>query len=382
MEKRALGIYVHIPFCVRKCEYCDFVSMVGTPDEQAYYIRVLKKDIRGFEALSNLYQVQTVFFGGGTPSVLDVAQLERIMEQLREQYEFAEDAEISIECNPGTLTEEKLAKYRAMGFNRLSLGLQSVHDEELAVLGRIHSYNDFLTSYRLARKAGFTNINVDLISALPGQSVDSWKETLEKVAELNPEHISAYSLSIEEGTPFCEKYSGAQGRALLPKEKDERAMYHYTKEFLETKGYHRYEVSNYAKDGKECRHNLVYWTGGEYVGFGLGASSYLGGKRFSNPKEKQAYWEYARNAYNTYRTLPSQSEKNAMEEFMFLGLRMSRGISTKEFEERFHVPFQQVYGGPVRKMVMQGMLEEDGNILRFTDRGVDVSNHLLVEFLL
>jgi len=382
MEKRALGIYVHIPFCVRKCEYCDFVSMVGTPDEQAYYIRVLKKDIRGFEALSNLYQVQTVFFGGGTPSVLEVAQLERIMEQLREQYEFAEDAEISIECNPGTLTEEKLAKYRAMGFNRLSLGLQSVHDEELAVLGRIHSYNDFLTSYRLAREAGFTNINVDLISALPGQSVDSWKETLEKVAELNPEHISAYSLSIEEGTPFYEKYSGAQGRALLPKEKDERAMYHYTKEFLETKGYHRYEVSNYAKDGKECRHNLVYWTGGEYVGFGLGASSYLGGKRFSNPKEKQAYWEYARNAYNTYRTLPSQSEKNAMEEFMFLGLRMSRGISTKEFEERFHVPFQQVYGGPVRKMVMQGMLEEDGNILRFTDRGVDVSNHLLVEFLL
>lgn len=159
-------------------------------------------------------------------------------------------------------------------------------------------------------------------------------------------------------------------------------MYHYTKEFLETKGYHRYEVSNYAKDGKECRHNLVYWTGGEYVGFGLGASSYLGGKRFSNPKEKQAYWEYARNAYNTYRTLPSQSEKNAMEEFMFLGLRMSRGISTKEFEERFHVPFQQVYGDPVRKMLMQGMLEEDGNILRFTDRGVDVSNHLLVEFLL
>jgi len=382
MDKKALGIYVHIPFCVRKCEYCDFVSMVGTPDEQAYYIRVLKKDIRGFEALSNLYQVQTVFLGGGTPSVLDIAQMERIMEQLHEQYEFAEDAEISIECNPGTLTEEKLAKYRGMGFNRLSLGLQSVHDDELAALGRIHSYNDFLTSYRLARKAGFTNINVDLMSALPGQSVDSWKETLEKVAELNPEHISAYSLSIEEGTPFYEKYSGAQGRALLPKEKDERAMYHYTKEFLESKGYHRYEVSNYAKDGKECRHNLVYWTGGEYVGFGLGASSYLGGKRFSNPKEKQAYWEYARNAYNTYRTLPSQSEKDAMEEFMFLGLRMSRGISMKEFEERFHVPFQQVYGDPVRKMVMQGMLEENGNILRFTDRGVDVSNHLLVEFLL
>ena len=382
MTKTDLGIYVHIPFCVRKCDYCDFVSMVGSPDEQAYYIRVLKKEIRSFEALGNLYLVRTVFFGGGTPSIMDVSQLERIMEQLKEQYEFAEDVEITIECNPGTLTEEKLVRYKEMGINRLSIGLQSTHNEELKVLGRIHSYEDFLESYRLARKVGFTNINVDLMTALPGQSVEAWEDVLRTVVALAPEHISAYSLSIEEGTPFYERYGSTKGRLLLPKGSEDRQMYHLTKEILGEAGYRRYEISNYAKKGKECRHNITYWNGGEYVGFGLGASSYLGGKRFSNPRDKQEYWEFARNAYHHYKELTPQDQKATMEEFMFLGLRMMDGISVREFEEKFHVPFTEVYGTPVRRMVTQGYLEEDGNRLRFTDKGIDVSNQLLVEFLL
>lgn len=319
MAKTDLGIYVHIPFCARKCDYCDFPSGVGTPDEQAYYIRVLKKEIRGFEALGNLYQVRTLYFGGGTPSILDPSQLGRILEQLREQYEFLPDAEITIECNPGTLTEEKLAAYRELGINRLSIGLQSANEEELAVLGRIHSYQEFENNYRLARKLGFDNINVDLMSGLPGQTMDSWKNTLEKVSALEPEHISAYSLTIEEGTPFFERYGTSEGQRSLPSEREDRAMYHFTKEFLEEKGYQRYEISNYAKPGRESRHNVIYWTGGEYVGFGLGAASYLGGKRFANAKEKTVYWDQARTAYQTYRTVTPQTEQAAMEEFMFLG---------------------------------------------------------------
>ena len=382
MSKTDLGIYVHIPFCVKKCDYCDFPSGVASLDEQAYYIRVLKKEIRSFEPLGNLYRVKTLYFGGGTPSILDPVQLQRIVDQLKDQYEFAEDAEATIECNPGTLNDEKLSAYREMGFNRLSIGLQSANNEELAILGRIHRYQEFEDNYKLARKLGFDNINVDLMSALPGQTMDLWKNSLEKVAELEPEHISAYSLTIEEGTPFYQKYSTLDGQRMLPTEREDRGMYHFTKEFLEEKGYHRYEISNYAKEGKESRHNMTYWNGGSYVGFGLGAASYLNGKRFSNTKDKHEYWEDAKNAYQNYRLTDAQTEQATMEEFMFLGLRMMKGISPQEFEEKFHQDFGTIYGRAVEKLKMQGLLEEEGGRIRLTERGIDVSNQVLVEFLL
>lgn len=382
MEKSDLGVYVHIPFCVRKCDYCDFPSGSAAPDEQAYYIRVLKKEIHSFEALGNLYRVRTLFFGGGTPSLLDPAQLERLMGQLREQYEFAEDLEATIECNPGTLTEEKLARYREMGFNRLSMGFQSANPEELRVLGRIHSWQDCVDSFQMARRAGFENINVDLMSALPGQTKESWMRTLEQAVALSPEHISAYSLSIEPGTPFYDRYAEGKGAALLPDEETDREMYHETKTFLSEHGYHRYEISNYAKKGRECRHNIAYWTGGAYVGFGLGAASYLRGRRFSMPKDKKEYWAASRRAYQTYQAARPQTEQEAMEEFMFLGLRMTAGISRKKFEERFSVPLADVYGEPVRRLAEQGLLEEDGDALRLTEQGIDVSNRVLSEFLL
>ncbi len=382
MEKRSLGIYVHIPFCVRKCDYCDFPSGVSSPEEQAYYIRVLLKEIRGFEALSNLYRVDTVFLGGGTPTILEISQLERIMSLLREQYEFSPDCEMTIEGNPGTLTEEKLRAYRSLGFNRLSMGLQSVHRDELACLGRIHSYEEFLESYRLARQVGFSNINVDLMSALPNQSVESWRETLEKVSALQPEHISAYSLIIEEGTPFYRRYMTEEGQRELPDEETDRQMYRMTREILGERGYHRYEISNYAREGLECRHNLTYWTGGEYVGFGLGAASYLDGRRFANPKDKAAYWDYARTAYQRYRAMPAQEKKAMIEEYLFLGLRTMQGISTRAFEEKFHVSFRQIYGQVTDALIEEGLLEENPPYLRLTDWGVDVSNQVLVHFLL
>ena len=382
MVKRDLGLYIHIPFCAHKCDYCDFLSAVGSPDEQSYYFRVLKKEIRGYEALENLYLVRTIFFGGGTPSIVNPTLLAGVMEQLRDQYEIAEDAEITIECNPGTLDREKLLAYRGMGINRLSLGLQSADNSELKTLGRIHTWETFEDSFRKARMNGFDNIKVDLMSGLPGQTMDTWKKTLEAVVRLKPEHISAYGLIVEENTPFYERYGGDKGRVLLPREKVEREMYHFTRYFLDDYGYHRYEISNYALEGRECRHNLTYWTGGDYVGFGLGASSYLGGCRFSNPKDKNEYWQSARGAYQHYRTLSPQSDREKMEEFMFLGLRLMKGISRKAFEEQFHIPFEQVYEKPVRRMLSQGFLQEQDGWLSFTEKGIDVSNTLLAEFLL
>ncbi len=382
MTKRDLGIYVHIPFCARKCGYCDFVSAVGTKEEQTYYIRMLLREIRSFEALGSLYRVRTLFLGGGTPSLLEPMELLRVITQIEEEFEMDEEAEITIECNPGTLTKEKLEDYRRLGINRLSLGLQSANNRELKQLGRIHSWQDFLDSFSLARKIGFDNINVDLMFGIPTQTMESWTDTLEKVTELNPEHISAYSLMIEEGTPFYEIFSNPRNRRLLPDEKTEREMYHFTRKFLDERGYHRYEISNYAKEGRECRHNITYWDGGEYLGFGVSAASYLDGRRFANSDNMEEYRENARQSYANFRKTPPQPVKNTVEEFMFLGLRMMRGISITEFEQKFHVPFHEVYGEQVENMIRQGFLEEEGGRLRFTERGIDVSNSLLVDFLL
>jgi len=382
MVKRDLGIYIHIPFCVKKCDYCDFCSAPGTAEEQAYYFRNLQKEIRTFESLGNLYQIKTLFIGGGTPSSVESSLIKETIELLKSQYEFAPDAEMTIECNPGTITEEKLKTYMSLGFNRLSLGLQSAQEEELAELGRIHSFDEFCNNFALARRLGYENINVDLMFGIPKQKQDSWKDTLEKVLEIKPDHISAYSLIVEEGTPFFEKYGDMVGARALPSERDERAMYHYAVTRLAEAGFKRYEISNFATEGKECKHNMLYWTMGEYLGFGLSASSYLNGKRFTNPKNKEEYWDYSRRAYSEYRFLTPQSEKSTMEEFMFLGLRTDRGISRMEFEEFFHVPFESVYAHQVERLLSSGLLKEEDGRIALTDRGIDVSNRVLAEFLL
>ncbi len=382
MEKRDLGIYIHIPFCVKKCDYCDFPSAARTPQEMAWYMRNLMKEIRSYEALGSLYRVDTIFFGGGTPSILPPIQIMRVLMQLREEFEVAEDAEITIECNPGTLTRENLLSYRDLGINRLSLGVQSANDAELKLLERIHSWQEVPDNVRLARKLGFKNINLDVMSGLPHQSVKSYRDTLQRIVELRPEHISSYSLILEEGTPFYDRYRTGEGQKVLPGEDAEREMYYETRDFLKTHGYHRYEISNYSLEGRECRHNSRYWTGGEYLGVGLSAASYLDGKRFANTSDWISYGEEVRHAYQRYKAAPAQSRKDAMEEFMFLGLRMTCGIRTSEFCQRFGTDYYEVYGDVTERLEGQKLLTVQNGRVRLTDYGIDVSNRVLAEFLL
>ena len=370
-----LELYVHIPFCVRKCQYCDFLSGPSDEETKDRYIEALLKEIRAAEHTED-YEIVSVFIGGGTPSALKAEAIASIMRTLQEQFFFCEDAEVTIEANPGTVDLEKLTIYRNVGINRLSLGLQSTDAEELKLLGRIHSYEEFLKSYEWARKAGFSNINIDLMFAIPGQTGEAWRQHLYQVAELNPEHISAYSLIIEEGTPFAEQNLD------LPDEDTEYQMYEDTAEILERYGYRQYEISNYAKQGYMCRHNAGYWQRLEYLGFGLGASSLYGGMRFSNTHQMQEYLKESRNPDQIRKDVTVLSRNEQIEEFMFLGLRMTEGISEKKFEENFDVRLMDVYGDILQKYEETGFVEHIETKWRLTRKGIHVSNHILADFLL
>lgn len=365
---RPLEIYIHIPFCVKKCNYCDFLSAPSTETERQRYVESLCKKIRSYEEIAKAYRVISIFIGGGTPSILSGEQMKKIMEALNNTFFIDRAAEITVEMNPGTVTEAKLQIYKMLGINRLSIGLQSVNNDELEILGRIHSYEEFLETFKLARKTGFCNINVDLISAVPGQTVDSWKHTLRTVAELEPEHISAYSLIIEEGTPFYDLYGEKEVKAgikKLPDEEEERQMYQDTKKILLEYGFHRYEISNYAKKGYECRHNLGYWERTEYLGIGTGAASFMNHQRWVQDETPEIL-----------------SRQDEIEEYMFLGLRKMEGVSKKKFESEFSEAIEKVYGTVIENMKRQGLLEEEGDFVRLTERGIDVSNYVMSEFLL
>ena len=373
MNKKKLEIYVHIPFCAKKCAYCDFLSFPGNMRMRREYTDKLLEEIRIQSSFVREYQVDTIFLGGGTPSVLDVTDITAIMGTLKEHYDIAPDAEITIEVNPGTVKMEGLVAYREAGINRVSMGLQSADDTELRYLGRIHTYDEFLKSFQRVRMAGFTNVNVDLISAIPGQTPESWRNTLKKTAMLKPEHISAYSLIVEEGTPFYDRYGGhvemesyemspEERRRLmalpdLPDEDTEREMYYMTRNCLAEQGYERYEISNYARPGFECRHNVGYWTGTGYLGLGLGASSYLEGCRFHNTSDFQSYVsahldDEAEFCQALRQDMEQLSVKSKMEEFMFLGLRLTRGVSVEGFITRFGQSIRNVYGGVIDKLAV------------------------------
>lgn len=370
-----LELYVHIPFCVRKCQYCDFLSGPSDEETKDRYIEALLKEIRAAEHTED-YEIVSVFIGGGTPSALKAEAIASIMRTLQEQFFFCEDAEVTIEANPGTVDLEKLTIYRNVGINRLSLGLQSTDAEELKLLGRIHSYEEFLKSYEWAREAGFSNINIDLMFAIPGQTGEAWRQHLYQVAELNPEHISAYSLIIEEGTPFAEQNLD------LPDEDTEYQVYEDTAEILERYGYRQYEISNYAKQGYMCRHNAGYWQHREYLGFGLGASSLYRGMRFSNTRRMQEYLKESRNPDQIRKDVTVLSRNERIEEFMFLGFRMTEGISEKKFEENFDVRLMDVYGDILQKYEETGFVEHIETKWRLTRKGIHVSNHILADFLL
>lgn len=377
-------MYIHIPFCARKCAYCDFLSGPATANIQKRYVEQLVEEIYCQSAHYPGWKVISVYLGGGTPSLLEPKEISSVMEAVRSRFDVAEEAEVTIEVNPGTVNMEKLKAYLDGGINRISIGLQSTDDRELKSLGRIHTYDEFLKTYGRVRQAGFTNVNIDLMSALPGQTLASWNSTLKKTAMLKPEHISAYSLMIEEGTPFYDRYHAHP--ELLPGEDEEREMYYATKQFLREQGYERYEISNYAKQGQECRHNIGYWTGVEYLGLGLGASSYVRGTRFRNEANLENYLNLRIGEKETDSLLHQDvirlSDKEKMEEFMFLGLRMIKGISTDEFMRRFKVDMWDVYGEVLNKLAGNQLIEIHGSVVRLSDFGIDISNYVLSEFLL
>ena len=378
---KPLELYLHIPFCISKCKYCDFLSAPSEFQERQDYVESLCRDIRSYRNLAEAYVVVSIFLGGGTPSVLTPAQIKDIFKSIKETFQLSGEAEITIEMNPGTVDKEKLRTYREVGINRLSIGLQSALDEELKKLGRIHTFEEFLDTYKLAREAGFHNINIDLMSAIPGQTVESYEHTLRTVAEIKPEHISAYSLIIEEGTPF---YESEEIHKKIPNEEADREMYQFTKEILAENGYDRYEISNYALKGKECIHNLGYWSGIPYIGFGLGASSYFEGTRFSNERNLEHYKKEPYVPFMMREDYTVLSQKDKIEEFMFLGLRKRAGISKKEFRECFHKNIMDVYGEVISKYEKIDLLEwiKNGEMLRLTDAGIDVSDYIFCDFML
>lgn len=388
---KQLELYIHIPFCVRKCAYCDFLSGESTKKEREAYRKALVREIRGFRKEGKGYGVSSIFLGGGTPSLLPPEEIGKILKAVKETFRVREDAEITMEMNPGTATAEAVKGYQKAGVNRLSIGLQSTEDTELKNLGRIHTYEAFLDTYQAARTAGFGNINVDLMSAIPGQTEESWRKTLERITALRPEHISAYSLIIEEGTAFWEKYGdGRKNGPPLPDEEAERRMYAETNRFLKEQGYERYEISNYARPGYACRHNIGYWERTPYLGFGIGAASYFEEMRFSNLTDRAAYtklWLADEPDEETKKRKQKAechrvTNREAEEEFFFLGLRMQKGVSEEQFEKQFGVSVTSLYGEVVEQLCGKGLLLRENGRIRLTDRGIDLSNFVMAQFLL
>lgn len=396
--KKNLSLYVHIPFCVHKCAYCDFLSFENRNlTDHMQYTTALCNEISMYKPFADRYTVKTIYIGGGTPSVLDEVMIESILNTISNVFQVDRFPEITIEVNPGTIKYSNLLKYAEYGVNRVSIGMQSADDRILKNLGRIHNFEQFVEGYNDVRRAGFKNINVDIMSGVPGQTIHSFVDTLTRVTELKPEHISVYSLQVEEGTPLSENQELLR---LIPDEETDRQMYAMTKKVLAACGYKRYEISNYSQPGYESRHNSVYWTGGEYIGFGLGAASYFKGERFSNIKDIEIYnriCEDVREAitgnadpFKLYESAASRLRTSTetmyidsrIEEYMFLGLRMMAGVSRKEFRLRFNKDMYEVYGPVINKYVDEGYMETDGDRVWLTDRGIDVSNYILSDFIL
>ena len=392
MADKELELYIHIPFCIRKCNYCDFLSFSCDEEGIEKYVSTLVEEIRCKARDYKDDMITSVFIGGGTPSILSAKQIESIMNALKNNYAFSDDCEITIESNPGTLTEEKLLAYKKSGISRLSIGLQSANDDELKLLGRIHDYQTFVDNYNLARKLGFDNINVDLISAIPGGSIEKFKESLLKVIELNPEHISVYSLIIEEGTPFYLNYGdGGPLEDTLISEDDDREIYRLTKTLLAEAGYNQYEISNYSKIGKECQHNIGYWIRKNYVGFGLGASSLYDNVRYKNTLDMEEYLscndekflfnENISYGYMKRCEIEKLEIKDIISEYMYLGLRMNRGVDLKRVSEQVEQDVYAIYKNWIDKCVSDGLIKNKDHIICLTDKGQDLANYVMAGFV-
>lgn len=374
-NKKDLSIYIHIPFCVKKCLYCDFLSFTGNEKTFNKYADALVSEIEKFDdKKAEIYVVKSVFVGGGTPSVVPPEILGRVFYALKQKFVFSDIAEITVEANPATFSEEKLIYYKNIGINRISIGLQSWQDDMLKKLGRIHSKDDFIVSYEMARKAGFDNINVDIMFALPGQTVEMWSETVRNVVSLQPEHISAYSLIIEPETPFYEMWQNKKISTVS--DEDDRKMYWFAIDYFQKNGYFQYEISNFAKNNFESKHNIVYWTRKNYVGFGLGAHSFIDNERFCNVYDFVQY-----TSGITLKASEKIDESGRYSEFMFLGLRMTKGISAKHFYECFGQNIFDIFGEQIETAQKNGLLVCEGDCIRLTRRGIDLSNIVFREFV-
>jgi len=379
---RELELYIHIPFCVQKCKYCDFLSAPATKQVQNAYMEALLAEIKGAnvpgDGMLKTDLVVSVFIGGGTPSAVEAHWIPKVLDAVRKRFVLDIDVEITMEINPGTVTVEQLEEYRKAGINRLSIGCQSTRDEELKAIGRIHDYQQFLETYKAVREAGFENVNVDLMSALPGQSVEDWGESIRRILSLEPqpEHISAYSLIVEEGTPFYTMYE--KGELSLPDEDEEREMYWLADGILKDAGYVHYEISNYAKKGYPCHHNCGYWTRRNYLGFGIGAASLYDNIRFRNSDCLQDYLEMPLGCREDLQKL---SLREQMDETMFLGLRMLAGVDLEAFYQTYGIKAEEFYGKQITESVAEGLLTQDGKKVFLTERGLDLSNYVMAKFL-
>ena len=372
-----ISLYIHIPFCDQKCYYCDFPSFAGKGGLKGQYVEALNKEIDN-KNLKN-YIIDTIFIGGGTPSSLEARELEIMLRKVNE-LNFSDDLEFTVECNPGSITKEKLNVMKKYGVNRLSMGLQAVQNTLLRDIGRIHSYEVFKENFNLARECGFNNINVDLMFALPGQKLNEWKESLELISSLKPEHISAYSLIIEDGTPFSRMYE--QGKLKLPNEDIERKMYHMAKDILESNGMKQYEISNYSRENLECRHNLAYWDMKEWIGVGSAASSYIDGNRITNVSEIEEYISRISENKSPEAENHMNTEKENIEEFMFMGLRKIDGVSEEEFKNRFNKSIDEIYKDIIFKYIEQGLIIREDNRIKLTAKGIEYSNVVMADLLL
>ncbi len=372
-----VGLYIHIPFCKMKCHYCDFPSYSGKESLMIDYAKALSEEIK-ISCQDKI--ISTIFIGGGTPTYLCIDGWKIIEKTLRGINRIKEGFEFTIEGNPKTFNEEQLKIFKAMGVNRISMGLQAVQQCHLTSLGRIHSLEDFKHSYEMLRNFGFNNINVDLMFGLPNQSLAQWKETLSQVVELKPEHISCYSLIIEEGTKFYNLYE--KDKLILPNEDVERDMYAEAINFLEVKGYHQYEISNFAKDGLECRHNKIYWNLDNYIGCGSSSHSYVDGIRYRNEEKIETYIMSMENKSSAVVESNENSLKDDMEEFMFLGLRKIEGISIEEFKIRFNTSIFEKYNDVIDKYIKLNLLNLKDDRLYLTKRGIELSNQVMSDFIL
>ncbi len=372
------GLYIHIPFCIKKCNYCDFISFACEESKMQSYVIALKNEIECIVNTAEDKTIDTVFIGGGTPSYLDSSLIVDIMDTARKCFNIKEDAEITLEANPKTFTKQKLIDYKKAGINRLSIGLQSANEESLKILGRVHSYDDFLNSYNMAREQGFENINIDLIYNIPSETKIMFKNTIDKVIKLKPDHISLYSLIIEEGTPFYDM--NEKGLLQLASEEDEEEMIAYAKAQFENTQYNRYEISNYAKEGKKCRHNMNYWQNGYYFAAGLGAHACLNiDGNIIRQKNDNTLSSYIKGCFSYKKECILKED--SMFETVMLGLRLVEGLNTKSFQKRYEISFFDAYADTIKKLFEEHLLEQNGDYVRLNEHGLNIQNTVLLQFM-